>query len=57
LDPQLALESFLAGVQEDDHESANEYHEILSCWLHSGGFAPEWSDEERELFYTYKDES
>jgi hypothetical protein len=56
VDPNLALQSFLAAVAEGDDDCADEYHENLSVWLRSGGFAPFWSEDERRLFEYYRKE-
>lgn len=54
MDPQLALQSFLAAIAEGDDECADEYHENLSVWLRSGGFKPFWSASEKRLFEAYR---
>ncbi len=54
MDPDLALQSFLASLQEGDDDCADEYHDALDTWLRSGGFAPQWSHSEKRKFYNYR---
>ncbi len=54
MDPDLALQSFLAALQEGDDDCADEYFQALDTWLRSGGFAPQWSHSEKRKFYNYR---
>ncbi len=54
MDPDLALQSFLAALQEGDDDCADEYHAALDCWLRSGGFAPDWGHRDKAKFYNYR---
>ncbi len=54
MDPDLALQSFLAALQEGDDDCAREYFDALDTWLRSGGFAPKWDHADKRKFYNYR---
>ena len=43
MDPDVALLHFIRALEEEDDETAKEYHDYLSEWLVRGGFEPDWS--------------
>ena len=48
MDPTATLDLILDALLDDDDDGALIHLEDLAGWLHSGGFAPELSDMERE---------
>ncbi len=51
MDPNACFRQFLQALDDNDLDLAIEYRVSLREWLDKGGFAPDWTKEEKDRFY------